>query len=77
MKLTVKKYEVRYFSFEDTDGNLPVKMTFKEYATKNDLLNMESVSMTPLAGIHFESFDYRRAKLNDGVYFSMAVRLVE
>jgi hypothetical protein len=72
-----KEYEIRYFSFEDTTGNLPKEMSFKEYATKNNLLTMSSSAMSPLAGINFESFDYRRAKLEDKVYFSMAVRLVE
>lgn len=77
VEINGKKYEVRYFSFEDTTGKLPEKMTFIEYATRNNLLTMESAATSPIAGINFESFDFRRAKLNDGVYFSMAVRSVE
>jgi len=77
IEINSKKYEVRFFSFEDTAGKLPTKMTFNEYATTNNILDMESASMSPLHGINFESFDFRRAKLNDGVYFTIAVRLVE
>ena len=69
-----KRYEIRYFSFEDRSGKLPANMTFKEYLTKNNLLNMQSAISKPLPGIVFESFDYRRAKLEDSVYFSMALR---
>lgn len=71
-----KKYEVRYFAFEDTSGNLPQNMTFQEYAVNKNLLKMKSSQMEPLVGIHFDSFDYRRMKLEDGVYFSMALRLL-
>jgi hypothetical protein len=71
-----KQYEVRFFSFEDTSGKLPKDMTFKEYAINKNLLQMHSSVMEPLPGIHFESFDYRKMKLDDGVYFSMAIRLI-
>ena len=70
-------YEIRYFSFEDTKGKLPKKMTFKSYAKKNKLLDMKSIPSEPLPGIEFESFDFRRANLNDGVYFSMALRVID
>lgn len=72
-----KKYEVRFFSFEDTSGNLPADKGFGAYAKEKQLLELPSIKMNPLPGITFLSFDYRRAKLGDGVYFSMAVRLVE
>lgn len=72
-----KKYEVRYFSFEDTASKLPAGQTFKEYAEEKKIMELGSVSTTPLPGIIFESFDFRRAKLDDGVYFSMALRLIE
>ena len=69
-----KKYEIRFFSFEDTIGALPVGMTFKQYIEKNSLLNSNSTFLELLPGVEFESFDFRKFKLNDGVYFSMAVR---
>lgn len=71
-----KKYEIRYFSFEDTANKLNKNITFAEYAKNNKLIEMQSTGMDPLPGIHFESFDYRKMKLNDGVYFSMALRLI-
>lgn len=69
-----QKYQIRFFSFEDTSGKLPKNTTFHQYAIDRSLLEMKSIAMDPLPGIHFESFDYRRADLKDGVYFSMAVR---
>ncbi|MGI4851684.1 MAG: hypothetical protein ACRYGR_07055 [Janthinobacterium lividum] len=69
-----KNYEIRFFSFEDTSGKLPKDMTFQQYVIERALLDAKSIAMDPLPGIHFESFDYRRSDLKDGVYFSMAVR---
>lgn len=77
VKIKGTDYEVRYFSFEDTKGTLSPQTTFQTYAQRNNLLPFKSVAMAPLPGIHFESFDFRRSNLNDGVYFSMAVRKVE
>ncbi len=71
-----QKYKIRYFSFEDTTGKLDKNTTFGTYIQNADLSAMKSTLTKPLPGIHFESFDYRRAQLNDGVYFSMALRLV-
>ena len=31
-----KKYEIRYFSFEDTSKKLPTNITFKDYIKKMD-----------------------------------------
>ncbi|MCC8376820.1 MAG: hypothetical protein LN567_00190 [Rickettsia endosymbiont of Graphium doson] len=70
-------YEVRYFSFEDTSKKLPPNMTFKEYAEKQNLLDMKSSYSSPLPEIDFESFDFRSVNLGDGVYFSMALRKIE
>lgn len=72
-----KQYEVRFFSFEDTTDKLSKTQTFKDYVQKNKIMELTSIVTTPMPGIIFESFDSRRAKLNDGVYFSMAVRLIE
>ena len=72
-----QKYEIQFFSFEDTAGKLAQNITFQQYAIDCSLLEMKSIAMDPLPGIHFESFDYRRANLKDGVYFSMAVRPVD
>jgi len=69
-----KKYEIRYFSFEDTSKKLPKNITFKDYIKKNGLLESFSTKTEPLPGLIFESFDFRKFKLNDGVYFSMAIR---
>ncbi|MBX9805705.1 MAG: hypothetical protein K2Y18_08140 [Alphaproteobacteria bacterium] len=70
-------YEVRFFSFEDTTGKTPGNTTFREYAKQSNLLTMKSAALSPLPGIHFESFDFRRNPIKDGVYFSMALRKVE
>ncbi|HJD55533.1 MAG TPA: hypothetical protein LFW21_02585 [Rickettsia endosymbiont of Pyrocoelia pectoralis] len=70
-------YEIRYFIFEDTSKKLPENMNFKEYAEKNNLLDMKSSHSNPLPGIDFESFDFRTVNLDDGIYFSMALRKIE
>lgn len=70
-------YEIRVESFEDTTGVLPADMTFYEYAAQNDLLGMPSHKVHPLPGICFESFDFRHARLDDGVYFSIVLRKIE
>lgn len=71
------KYEIRVESFEDTANKLSKETTFKDYVSQNRLLDMPSNTMRPLPGIIFESFDFRRAKLNDGVYFTIALRKIE
>lgn len=78
-KVTINSvnYEVRYFSFEDTSKKLPPNMTFKEYAEKNNLLDIKSSHSNPLPPIDFESFDFLSVNLGDGVYFSMALRKIE
>lgn len=72
-----KKYEIRYFSFEDTSKKLPQGTTFEDYIEKNRLLESLSTKTEPLRGLIFESFDFRKFKLNDGVYFSMAIRALD
>ena len=72
-----KKYEIRYFSFEDTSKKLPQGTTFEDYIEKNRLLESLSTKTEPLPGLIFESFDFRKFKLNDGVYFSMAIRALD
>lgn len=74
LEINGKKYEVRYFAFEDAENKLPRNITFQEYAANRNLLKIKSTSMKPLPNIHFESFDCRKAKVGDGVYFSMALR---
>ncbi len=76
IQINHKTYEIRFFGFEDTGGKLSKDTTFKEYAAQKNLLDMASITMNSLPGIHFESFDYRKAHLEDGVYFSMAVPLI-
>ncbi len=70
-------YEIRVESFEDPTGQLPLDITFYEYAVQNDLLGMHSHKVHPLPGICFESFDFRHAKLHDDVYFSIVLRKIE
>lgn len=69
-----KKYEIRYFSFDDARINLPKKMSFKKYAYKNNLYSLIS---SPIEGIYFETFDYRMANLRDGEFFSISLRIIE
>lgn len=77
--ITIKgiPYEIRFFSFEDTSGKINPGTTFREYAQKNNLLATKSISTSPLPGIQFESFDFRKNPHKDGVYFSMAIRKIE
>lgn len=77
VKINNIDYQVRYFSFEDTSNKLPANITFKEYAKNKNILEMHSTHSNPLPGIEFESFDFRSVNLNDGVYFSMALRAVK
>jgi hypothetical protein len=77
--ITIKgiAYEIRFFSFEDTTGKITPQTTFREYAQKNNLLPIKNISTSPLPGIRFESFDFRKNPHKDGVYFSMALRKIE
>jgi len=77
IKINGKLFEVRYFSFEDASNLLPTTMTFKEYASRKNIMDKDSFYSSPLPGINFHSFDFRSANLNDNVYFSMAIRAVE
>lgn len=70
-------YEVRVQSFEDTTGELPKNMTFQEYVTKNNLRDLKSNIVHPLPSLSFDCFDFRHAKLNDGVYFTVVLRKLE
>ena len=77
LNINGKTYEIRYFSFEDTRGVMSLNTNFSSYIEKNNLLDMQSLVTMPLLGILFESFDFRRANKEDGVYFSMALRIIE
>ena len=72
-----KTYEIRYFSVEYTISVMLLNTNFSSYIEKNNLLDMQSLTTMPLPGILFESFDFRRANKEDGVYFSMALRIIE
>lgn len=72
-----QSYEIRTISFENTQGKVPAEMTFHEYATKNNLLTMKSNIVHPQPSIAFECFDFRHAKLNDGVYFTIVLRKID
>jgi hypothetical protein len=71
------EYEVRVQSFEDTNGNLPKDMTFKEYVAQNNLHDLKSNIVHPLPCLSFESLDFRHAKRDDGVYFTVVVRKID
>lgn len=71
------QYEIRFFSFEDRAGRLDKKITFEEYARQSNLLHLKSKTVEPFNKVYFQAFDYRRAKLGDGVYFSMAIRKID
>lgn len=71
------KYEIRFFSFEDTRGILPANISFKQYIAKNKLLKMKSSFSQPHPNIHLESFYFLSTELNDGVYFGFVLRKLE
>jgi hypothetical protein len=68
------RYEVRFFSFEDTKDKMSSQTTFREYVKANNLQTMPAKPINVLNRIQFESFDFRRSDLKDNVYFSMAIR---
>ena len=71
----VQKYQIRYFSYEDTtEDNKFKNITFEKYIQDNEKLSQMTSTVTTPLGIHLESFDFRHVNLSDGVYFSLAVR---
>ncbi len=68
------KYEWRYFSFYVNPDDILATQKFEEYVKNKNLENLPSLSSSPHPDLKFESFDFRRAQLHDGVYFSMALR---
>lgn len=68
------EYEIRFFSFENINGNLAVDTKFINYIKNSRLLEAKSTVSEPMSGLRFHVFDFRKYKLNDGVYFSMALR---
>lgn len=77
VEMNNRKFEIRFFSFEDTTNKLEVGTTFKDYIIQNNLLDLKSIITNPIDGIIFESFSSRSAKLEDKVYFGIGLRLVE
>lgn len=77
VEINNQKFEIRFFSFEDTANKLEDGTTFKNYIIQNNLLDLKSIITTPIDGITFESFSSRSAKLEDKVYFGIGLRLVE
>ena len=77
IEINNQKFEIRFFSFEDTDNKLEDGTTFKNYITQNNLLDLKSIITSPIDGIIFESFSSRSAKLEDKVYFGIGLRLVD
>jgi len=69
-----KKYEVRFFSFEDSKNVLHPDTNFGQYVKSHNLGSIAAIHMKYMSGIEFEVFDYRFTKLEDGVYFSRALR---
>ena len=77
VEMNNRKFEIRFFSFEDTTNKLEDGVTFKDYIIQNNLLDLKSIITSPSDGIIFESFSSRSAKLEDKVYFGIGLRLVE
>ena len=77
IEINNQKFEIRFFSFEDTANKLENGTTFKNYITQNNLLDLKSIITSPIDGITFESFSSRSAKLEDKVYFGIGLRILE
>ena len=77
VEMNNRKFEIRFFSFEDTTNKLENGVTFKDYIIQNNLLDLKSIITSPIDGIIFESFSSRSAKLEDKIYFGIGLRLVE
>jgi hypothetical protein len=77
IEINNQKFEIRFFSFEDTTGALKKNTKFKDYIANNKLADLKSIKTQPEEGIVFESFSSRITKLNDGVYFGIGLRIVE
>lgn len=71
-----KKYEIRFFSFEDPKNILAKNISFSYYIVNNNLGKTKARHMKYMPSIEFEVFDYRFTKLEDGIYFSMALRQI-
>ncbi len=72
-----KKYEIRYFTFSDVRFKLSKRTTFKKYIYRNKLANLRSFFSSPIDNIYFETFDYRMTNLEDGVLFSLSLKLID
>ena len=70
-------YKIRCFSVEDTSSKVSSDTSFHSYAKQKNLLSMKNSTISILPSIQFESFDFHRNPIKDGVYFSMAVRKLE
>lgn len=77
IEINNQKFEIRFFSFEDTTNKLEDGTTFKNYIIQNNLLDLKSIVTSPIDGITFESFSSRSARLDDKVYFGIGLRQVE
>ena len=77
VEINNQKFEIRFFSFEDTTNKLEDGTTFKNYIIQNNLLDLKSIVTSPIDGITFESFSSRSARLDDKVYFGIGLRRVE
>ncbi len=77
VEINNQKFEIRFFSFEDTINKLEDGTTFKNYIIQNNLLDLKSIVTSPIDGITFESFSSRSARLDDKIYFGIGLRQVE
>ncbi len=55
---------------------MPKETTFNQYVERNNIQDLKSIITHPVEGLEFEAFDFSRAALKDGIYFSMAFRRV-
>lgn len=72
-----KKFEIRFFIFEDTTNILEENTKFKDYIKQNNLLKLETIITSPVEGIVFESLSSRSTKLEDKVYFGIGLRIID
>lgn len=68
-----QKYEIRAFSFEDTQNNLSKGKTFQQYIADKELLQKSSTLSSP-CDLEFQSFRFQSMNLEDGVYFMLALK---
>lgn len=76
LEINGQAYEWRYFSYSDPLHKLSKPLSFDDYVAQNKIQDLKSMISSPVEGLEFESFDFSRANIKDGIYFSMALRKI-